>query len=422
MTAPYEPPMTARALRKRQGLRRMQRLTLALLALSLVLLIVSVRYQSMWPWLGWLQAFAEASAIGAMADWYAVVALFRRPLGLPIPHTAIIPENKNSIGESLGEFVAQYLLTPENIVAKLQQFDSAALLSRWLATSANAQRLAVSLTSFVPGLLRAPDDADLRRLLQQHIVPGLLELDAARLASRLIRLAQESGLDRVAFDRGLAAADRWFEANEPLVLEKFAQASRYTPGFLDRYIVRKFLEGMRALLHDVASDPRHPLRDEFAQALAALALELELSPELREAARSWLRSALEGLLGDRDLQRLRDALAARVESDLARPDSLLRRYVATLIVALAQGVLGDRAILDRLNAAWLRLVRTAAIQYGGQVSNLIAEVVKSWDANEVGRKVELEIGRDLQFIRINGALVGGTVGVALHAGTLLLRG
>ncbi len=413
--------MTARALRKQQGLRRMQRLTLALLALSLALLIVSVRFQSTWPWLGWLQAFAEASAIGAVADWYAVVALFRRPLGLPIPHTAIIPENKNSIGESLGEFVAQYLLTPENIVAKLQQFDSAALLSQWLATPANAQRVAASLTSFVPGLLRAPDDADLRRLLQQHVVPGLLELDAARLASRLIRLAHESGLDRVAFDRGLAAADRWFEANEPLVLEKFAAASRYTPGFLDRYIVRKFLDGMRALLHDVAGDPTHPLRGEFAQALEALAQELEHSPEQRAAARAWLRSTLETLLSDRDLQRLRDRLAARVESDLQRPDSLVRHYVATLIVALAQGTLSDRAILDRLNAAWLRLVRTAAIQHGGQVSNLIAEVVKSWDAHEVGRKVELEIGRDLQFIRINGALVGGTVGVALHAGTLLLR-
>src|SRR5579863_5909686 len=142
---------------KRARLRRMQRLNLTLLGISLLLLVASVYYRPHWPWLRWLQAFAEAAAIGAIADWYAVVALFRRPLGLPIPHTAIIPTHKDSIGESLGEFVAQYLLTPDNIVDKLRQFDTAAQLSGWLAAPANAAGVAASLTSFVPGLLRAPD-------------------------------------------------------------------------------------------------------------------------------------------------------------------------------------------------------------------------------------------------------------------------
>jgi uncharacterized membrane-anchored protein YjiN (DUF445 family) len=413
---------SARVVRKQRALDRMRRLTLGLLAASLALLILSVRYQSAWPWLRWLQAFAEASAIGAMADWYAVVALFRRPLGLPIPHTAIIPTHKDSIGESLGEFVAQYLLTPDNIVDKLRQFDTAAQLSGWLAAPANAASVAASLTSFVPGLLRAPDDAELRRFFQHSIGPTLLELDVARLASRLIGVLQESGLAGIAFERGLAAADRWLVANESLVEEKFAQVSRYTPGFLDRYIVRKFLDGMRTLLHDVASDAAHPLRSQFEQTVRELSHELQHSPAQRESARAWMRGVVEAFSNDRDLRRLRDSLAERLEADLARPDSLLRHSAATLIVALAQGVLRDPAIRDRINNAWLRLVRAAAIAHGGQVSTLIAEVVKSWDAREVGRKIELEIGRDLQFIRINGALVGGTVGVLLHAGTLLLHG
>src|SRR5579863_1866100 len=141
---------SARARLKQVELARTRRLASTLLAASLGLLLVSILYQSLWPWLRWLQAFAEASAIGAIADWYAVVALFRRPLGLPIPHTAIIPTHKDSIGESLGEFVAQYLLTPDNIVEKLRQFDTAAQLSGWLAAPANAAGVAASLTSLVP--------------------------------------------------------------------------------------------------------------------------------------------------------------------------------------------------------------------------------------------------------------------------------
>src|SRR5580658_5384421 len=151
---------------KRARLRRMQHLNLVLLGASLGLLIASVHWKESWPWLRWVQAFAEASSIGAIADWYAVVALFRHPLGLPVPHTAIIPRNQQSIGESLGRFVASHLLTPDNIVAKLREFDAARRLVRWLAQPENAAGVAASLTGYLPALLRAPDDADLRRLLR----------------------------------------------------------------------------------------------------------------------------------------------------------------------------------------------------------------------------------------------------------------
>lgn len=399
----------------------MQRLTLALLGLSLILLILSVRYQSTWAWLRWVQAFAEASAIGAMADWYAVVALFRRPLGLPIPHTAIIPQNKNSIGQSLGEFVARHLLTPDNIIGKLKRYDTAGQLGRWFATPANAASLARSLTGFLPALLRAPDDADLRRFFQNAVVPQLLELDAARIARKLMTLAIDGGLHRAAFERGLTALEGWLNANEDLIKAKFAQASKYTPDFLDSYIVRKFLQGVRALMQDVISDPLHPLRAQFDAGLRDWADELDSSPEHRAAVQAWLRGMVERFAGDADLQRLRETLAASAQADLSKPDSHLRRSAAALIVALAEGALRDRVMLERLNGAWLRLARAIAIRHGGQVSVLIADVVKSWDADEVGRKIELEIGTDLQFIRINGALVGGTVGVVLHACTLLLR-
>jgi uncharacterized membrane-anchored protein YjiN (DUF445 family) len=405
---------------KRARLRRMQRLNLALLAVNLIVLILSVQFESTWPWLRWTQAFAEASAIGAIADWYAVVALFRRPLGLPIPHTAIIPRNQRNIGDSLGGFVTRYLLTPDTIVGKLEGLDVPRQMADWLALPANAAIVADSLTSFLPALLRAPEDEDLRRLFRVNLLPKLLELDAARLIGRSMEVLLDAGLHRVLLDRALLAMDGWLLGNEELVREKFAQASKYTPAFVDQYIVRKFLDGVRTLLHEVAGDGEHPLRESLAVALRDWARELEQLPAQREAAQAWLRSALESFFGDSDLRRLRDTLAARAEADLARPDSQLRHYTGTLLAALAAGVARDPVILQRLNAAWLKFARRLAARHGGQIAALISEVVRGWDAQEVSDRIEIEIGRDLQFIRINGALVGGIVGVLLYAGTRLI--
>jgi uncharacterized membrane-anchored protein YjiN (DUF445 family) len=162
------------------------------------------------------------------------------------------------------------------------------------------------------------------------------------------------------------------------------------------------------------------LRESFIVALRDWTAELEAVPQQREAAQLWLRRALESISGDEDLRRLRDALATRVEADLARPDSLLRQYTAALLVALAEGVARDATIPERLNRAWLGFARTLSARHGGQIAALISQVVGGWDAQEVATKIELEIGRDLQFIRINGALVGGAVGLLLYAGTRLI--
>ena len=412
------PASAARVARKQLQLARMQRLATALLCTALGVLLLSARYESVWPWLRWVRAFAEASAIGAIADWYAVVALFRRPLGLPIPHTAIIPSSKDNIGKSLGEFVTQYLLTPENVVGKLERFDSARHIAEWAAVPANASRLAALLMSAVPGFLRAPDDADIRRLFRLHVSPRLLELNMARPLSKALELLIDAGLHRTALEAGLRFVDRWLVSNEELIRSKFAQASKYTPAPLDAYIVRKFLQGFRALVHEISTEPAHALRSQVDEALRALASELEESPRYRAMLRGWLRELLEQWARDEDMHQLRETLAARVEADMLNEDSALRQSVAALIIALAEGAARDRGILDRINSAWLRFARSLTVQFRGQIATLIAEVLNSWDAEEVSRKVQLEIGKDLQFIRINGALVGGVVGVVLHACTL----
>jgi uncharacterized membrane-anchored protein YjiN (DUF445 family) len=408
--------------RKRARLRSMQRLNLALLAMSIVLLAASVHWRGTWPWLRWMQAFAEASAIGAIADWYAIVALFRRPFGLPVPHSAIIPRNQRGIGESLGRFVSGYLLTPDTIVARLAEYDLARRGSDWLAQPANAAGVAGSMAGFLPALLRAPEDEDLRRLFRDSVLPELQALNAARCIARAMDLLLAAGLERVLLDRALAAADQWLVGHEEMLRGKFAQASRYTPAFVDAYIVRKFIGGVRSLMHDVVGDAGHPLRAELIEALRSWSRELEADPQQRAAAQAWLHRTLDAISGDEDLHRLRDALAARAESDLAREDSRLRRYLAGMLVAAGSAIASDEAILARLNAAWLAFARRLAARHGGQIATLIAQVVRGWDAEQVSARIELEIGRDLQFIRVNGAMVGGAVGLVLYAGTRLIGG
>lgn len=401
-------------------LRRMRQLNLALLAASLLLLACSVYWRASWQGFRWLQAFAEAAAIGAIADWYAVVALFRHPLRIPIPHTAIIPRNQRRIGDSLGQFVTRYLLTPEHIAGRLERVRAAQRTLDWLRAPANALTCARSLCALLPGLLRAPDDADLLRLYRGTILPQLAALNAAGLARRCVELVVGAGLDDPLLDRGLKLVDRWLQDHEELIREKFAAASRYTPAFVDAYLVRKFLEGAHGLIHEVSADPGHPLRGALAAALREWSKELDASAEQRAAAQAWLRTLLETLVGDQDLQRLREALARSIEADLAREQSVLRESLAQFIRALAEGIGRDPAILERLEQGWLRWVRRQAEQHGGQIGALIAEVVGGWNAEEAAHRVELAMGPDLQFIRINGALVGGLAGLVLYAGTVLI--
>lgn len=401
-------------------LRRMRQLNLLLLLGSLLLLALSVHYQPGWPGLRWLQAFAEAAAIGAIADWYAVVALFRHPLGLPIPHTAIIPRNQRRIGESLGQFVTRYLLTPETIVARLESFRSAARALEWLRSPANAHACAGTLCPLLPQLLRAPEDADLLRLYRGTILPGLASVDLGRLARRCVELLVTTETDDALLDRGLQMLAGWLEENEGLIREKFGAASRYTPTFVDAFVVRKFLEGIRSLIGEVVADPAHPLREALARSLRDWALAFANSEEQLAAARASLRTLLETVVADADLRRLREGLASRMEADLARSDSMLLRAVAESIAALSGAVVRDAALLQRLERGWLRWVRSQADRHGGQIGALIAQVVGGWDSAEAARRVELSIGPDLQFIRINGALVGGLAGVLIHAGIMLI--
>ena len=346
------------------ALRRTQCGATALLLAMLVLTFVSAAQVAAHPWLHWVRAFAEAAAVGATADWYAVVALFRHPLGLPMPHSAIIPASKDRIGANLGAFVEHNFLTRENIAPRLQQHNAAAALARWLVEARNRHAVARAVCDVLPGLLRAIDDRDLRRLLEGALKPLLLRLDVPRSTAH------------------------WLDKHKGLVRAKFSEASRYTPALLDDYIVDRFVEGIGAMLHEVAANPQHELRVRF------------------EGATGELVSAI-----------WRD-LGAWVQADVGGDRSKLCGHVAAALDAVCREMLSNPALQQRLNAWWLDVAQELVLRLRRELSTLIADVVRGWDALDITSKVELEIGRDLQFIRINGTLVGGLVGLLLHAAVL----
>lgn len=403
-------------LSKAHQLRRMQWLATSLLALMLVLLVVSVVCQASYPWLHWIRAFAEAAAVGAMADWFAVTAMFRHPLGLAIPHTAIIPGNKDRIGESLGDFVEQNFLTPENIVARLQQHNTARALAQWLAAPANSLGLARGIAVFLPAMLDGLSDKEVRRFFDRALMPQLLRLDLARIAGNLLNVFTESERHQRLLDRALRALEGWLVAKEGLIRAKFSEASLLTPAMLDSYVVNRFIQGIIALLHEVVENPAHELRKQFDGSVRTLIRDLQNSEDYRKQGERLMRDIVEHIRGEDYYRLIWEDVSQRIKDDVKSDSSLISRHIAGALVALGERLVEEPGMQQKLNAWWLGAIREIATRYRRHFSNMITEVVKSWDAEQVSRKVELEIGKDLQFIRINGTFVGGTVGLLLHAG------
>jgi len=405
---------------KRARLRAMQRLATSLLLVMLSLLVLSVVFRDLHPAMQWLQAFAAAASVGAIADWFAVVALFHHPLGIPLPHTAVVSRNKDRIGESLGHFVEHNFLTVENVVRKLEGRKLSLAAADWIADEANAERVARQLCSFVPGMLNAFRDEDVRRLFSRTIGAQLAKLDTAGLVAGVLTVLTAEGRHQALLDRALHALELWLITNQGAITAKFGDASKYTPKVFDAYVVKKFVAGVVSLMHEIAANPEHEIRQQFDRAVSDFIVRLETSPQYREQAESLKRELLAHLEREGYYAVVWEDFKSRLERDLGAETSVLRSHVRDILMKLGSGMREDAPLQAKLDAWVKELVETLLMRHRHQVSALITEVVKGWDARELSEKMELEMGRDLQYIRINGTLVGGLVGVVLHAAISVL--
>jgi uncharacterized membrane-anchored protein YjiN (DUF445 family) len=398
----------------RARLRRMKWVATALLLVMLAVFVLTSALASAHPSVGWVRAFAEAAIVGALADWFAVTALFRHPLGLPIPHTAIIPRNKDEIGTSLGQFVELNFLTPENVIRRLAQHNLALAAAQWLGAAGRARSIADSICAELSVLIDRLEDEDVLRFLDSVVAPLVEKIDLARATGEVLDLLTSDNRHQSVLDRALLRLNDWLNRNRTRIQAAVGKASKYTPAFIDIFIANRFVDGMLQLSDEVARDPAHELRAEFDQAVREFTDKLKQSPEYQKRGEDIKRDLMQHLRSEPYYRHLWSEFKARIQADLRAEDSLVRNQIENALRRVARAVESAPSLQGKVNRWTVAAFEKAMLRYRHEVSQLISDVVRAWNATEVAERVELEIGKDLQFIRINGTLVGGFVGVLLY--------
>lgn len=379
------------------------------------------------PAWGYVAAFAEAAMVGAIADWFAVVALFRHPLGLPIPHTAIIPSNKDRIGARLAGFICNNFLSTQQVLAKLEQLDPAARLAHWLSQPAHAAMLGDHLVSAARYGLAAFDDARVREFLGRAAAAGLAQVDIARLSGQALDALTAHGRHQALLDDLLAQVAAAVEGEEVQVqiteaIAREIRALRYVG--LDqvtaRLATRKVVAAAARTVAEMAGDPAHPVRQRFDAFMHEFVDKLKTDPEFKRRGEA-IRAELQAhpAIGEY-LHGLWSELLAWLHEDLTKSDSEIRRRIVAMAGTLGARLEADEAMRRWINEQIVDAAPRAIERYREDIRRYIVERVGQWNAEEMSVELEKHIGRDLQFIRINGTLVGGLVGLLIHSITQAL--
>jgi uncharacterized membrane-anchored protein YjiN (DUF445 family) len=394
----------------------MQRLALAMLLVAAAVYLVARLLEARHPLFGYVRAFGEAALIGGLADWFAVTALFRRPLGLPIPHTAILPTNKARMGEALGRFVERHFLSPEVVADKLADVDLATALGEWLMDRDRSAPVADALARFLPQVLDAAGEEPARELIRTGAAQALERVEMAPLAAEILETLTAHNKHQELVDELILQAERFLREAEPEIRARVGQKTAWLWKRLgvDVAISDRLIEAAQQALSEASLDPAHSWRQRFTEMIREYVHALRNSPEYGERAEALKHALLEHpVLGDY-LGRLWDDLRARIRDDVQQPSSRIRANLEASLTHLGRLLLADPQLRTALNE-WLRgmliqLARGRRIE----VAQLISDTVNSWDARTLSDRIELAIGRDLQFIRVNGTLIGGLIGLAIH--------
>ncbi|HEV7450744.1 MAG TPA: DUF445 family protein [Pseudonocardiaceae bacterium] len=392
-----------------------------LLFAALVYVVARLNEDAAVPWVGYVRAMAEASMVGALADWFAVTALFRHPLGLPIPHTAIIPRKKDALGENLGDFVGANFLADEVVRDKLRRVGVGARLGRWLAQPRNAERVTAELSTAVRAAVTVLRDDDVQAVLENAVVKRLVERPWGPPLGRLLSQLLTDGAHHKLVDLVAERAYEWVRDNHGAVLRVVIQRlPGWSPRFVDELVADKLYAEVLAFAWAVHSNPDHPMRTAVDTFLMEFAQDLRTDPVTIERAESVKRQ----VLAHPEFQTLVGSAWGTAKKMLLEaaedPSSELRRRVRDGLVALGERLGSDAELRSKVDI-WLEGAASYVVSnYRGEITTLITDTVQRWDAEETSRKVELQVGRDLQFIRINGTLVGAIAGLAIHAVSQLL--
>jgi uncharacterized membrane-anchored protein YjiN (DUF445 family) len=371
--------------------------------------------------LGYVQAGAEAAMVGGIADWFAVTALFRHPLGLPIPHTAVIVERKDQFAATLGQFVQENFLNADVLADRIRSAGLAPRIAAWLADEDNAARFAGYAADVVVTLAGTLRDEDVQSALNAEVIRAAAGIEVAPLAGRAVGVMIAGGHHAVLFNSMVTAADRYLADHQEELRERFeAEAPRWLPDVVYGRAFDRLHARLRERLAAMAADPDDDARQQFDAWIAGLPERLQTSPELRERGESFKRDLLasEGLRDWTSWLWKNAKETLRIQA--ADPDSELRRRLAGVLAAAGRRLGSDPRLQESLERVLESGARRLADQFHDELAGLVTGTIQRWDAAETSTQLELLLGRDLQFIRINGTVVGAGVGLALHAIALAL--
>ena len=402
-----------------RDLRRIKLAATALLVFTAALFLVARHYEpTHWAW-GYVASFAAAATVGGLADWYAVVALFRRPLGLPIPHTAIIPRNHLRIADTLGEFIETNFLAPEPVEKRLGEVDFAALVADWLVEPERAAALADFVLRLLPQTLGAIEQSGLKGFLGKRIMTELERVELAPLAAGLLSAVTEKGRHQRLLDELLGALEKVLTNEETLAALR-ERIRKELPALFnlyraDAYLLRKIVASTSGFIQDARADRRHPLRVEFDSFVTGFIEQLRSSQAFARRAERLKRDLLARPEITAIAEGAWESLRTFLEQDSRAPDSQIRRQLEAMLIDIGGQLARDPAIRAEINRGMVRVLADFVQSQKSGVGRFIADQVKAWDIDMLIGRIELTVGRDLQYIRFNGALIGGLAGLALHA-------
>ena len=403
---------------RRRGLRRMRTLAVSLLVLAAVVYVVT---RNQGGFLGYVNAGAEASMVGAIADWFAVTALFKHPLGVPVPHTALIPKRKDMLARSLQDFVGENFLQEEIIRERIRVAELSRRMGEWTAKPDNARRLVDEAAAVLHiGLSRVRDE-DVGELVQEALVPRLIEEPISPVAGSLLEEILKDKAHQGLVDLGLDEARQWLVENpETFSAVVSERAPWWSPTAINERVTRRMHIELLAWIDEIRADPYHDARAALDRMLAQLANDLLHDPETQERAEQLKVRVLSHPQLVVTATSLWNAFRRALLAALADPDGPLRARGVRELTEFGDRLLADEELRGRLDRYAADFAVFVVDRYGTELTTVITATIDRWDGREAARRIELHVGRDLQFIRINGTIVGGLVGVAIHAITAVL--
>jgi uncharacterized membrane-anchored protein YjiN (DUF445 family) len=398
------------------GVRQMRVIATGMLVVMAAVFLAANSYDEAWPALGFVKAFAEAAMVGGLADWFAVTALFRHPLGLPIPHTAIIPRNKDRIGDTLAAFLRDNFLTPSVVARRMRSVDVAGAIGRFLSNPAPEGRLREGASRLLANLLESLDQERLGGMVKSAVAARIRSLDIAPLLGKTLEAAITQERHVPLMDSIVTGVGRTLDSNEDIIRAMIHQRAGFVMRLagLDEKLADAIVDGLRKLTIDMALDENHPLRAKAEESLAQLAWDMQHDPAMRAKVDGWKGEVLDNPAVGEWIGGLWENSRGGLLTAARDPQAAMAGRFGEALRQMGETLQQDPRMKRALNQFARRAAVGAVATYGSGIVTLVSATVRGWDAGTVTSRLENAVGRDLQYIRVNGTLVGGLVGLAIH--------